>query len=321
MIDEGCGVDSGRRCRHFFTLAESSSMKTFRGKTALISGAAGGMGRLLALALAERGANVVVVDLRLDSVRAVAQEVAARGRRGFAHALDISDPEAVLALKRSVEMEVGPVDILVNNAGVVHGGRFDEVPVERHLRTYRVNVEGLVLLTHAFFPHLLRSKEAHLVNVASASGFIGLPNGSTYASSKWAVIGFSESIRLELKQRGARHVGVTTVCPSYVSTGMFDGVRAPLLVPVLRPERVVAKIMRSIERGDTFVREPFAVKTLEFLRGVLPRNVFDFGTELLGVSSSMTSWKGHASIFDRAPSNTNGEPQLAMGPQLKRRPA
>ena len=86
----------------------------------------------------------------------------------------------------------GPIDVLVNNAGLVFGGAFLDVPLERHLTTYRVNTLGLVAMTHAFLPDLMAGRDGHVVNVASASGFIGLPFGATYASSKWAVLGFSE---------------------------------------------------------------------------------------------------------------------------------
>ena len=133
------------------------------------------------------------------------------------------------------------MDVLVNNAGIVHGGPFLDVPVERHLATYRVNVLGLVAVTHAFLPDLIASADSHLVNIASASGYIGLPHGSTYASSKWAVIGFSESLLLELELHGHRHVHVTTVCPSYVTTGLFDGARAARTTSLLSPERLAAQ--------------------------------------------------------------------------------
>jgi all-trans-retinol dehydrogenase (NAD+) len=294
-----------------FGFTWSPRMKVFRGKTALITGAAGGIGRLMALAFAERGCDVVVADLRLDAAQAVADEVRTRGRRAFARALDVSDPEAVRALKRFVEAEVGSIDVLVNNAGIVFGGPFEQVPLERHLHTYRVNVEGPVALTHAFFTDLLRSQDAHIVNIASASGFIGLPYGATYASSKWAVIGFSESIRLELAQRNARNVAVTTVCPGYIATGMFNGVRAPRLLPVLTPEGIVEKIMQGVESGAEFVKEPFAVKTLDFMRGVLPRKVFELGAQIMGVSSSMMSWQGRVQVPPVAPSNSNGAGEAA----------
>ena len=136
---------------------------------------------------------------------------------------------------------VGPITSLINNAGVVFGGEFEQVELDQHLNTFRVNSEGLMATTHAFLDDLIQAKEAYLVNIASASAFIGLPYGSTYAASKWAVVGFSESLRLELAVRKIRHVHVTSVCPSYISTGMFDGVKTPLFSPMLTPKKVVEK--------------------------------------------------------------------------------
>jgi NAD(P)-dependent dehydrogenase (short-subunit alcohol dehydrogenase family) len=267
-------------------------MQSFSGMNVLVTGGALGIGRLMALAFAERGATLLVADKNGEGAHKVARELAARGSRAFAYAVDVTDADGVTELASQIHADVGEVSVVVNNAGIVFGGPFEQVPIDKHIATYRVNVEGLVRVTHAFFPDLLRAPRAHLVNVASASGFIGLPNGSTYASSKWAVIGFSESIRLELLERGAGHVAVTTVCPSYIGTGMFDGVKTPLLLPLLTPEGIVEKVMQGVEQGAPFVKEPFAVKTLDAMKGLLPQRAFDLGAKLLGVSTSMNAWKG-----------------------------
>jgi all-trans-retinol dehydrogenase (NAD+) len=268
-------------------------MRSFRDRTVLLTGAASGIGRLMAVAFAERGARVVVTDRDGAGAEAVARELRRHNGRAFAYPLDVTKPEAVRELRTTIERDAGCIDALVNNAGVVFGGPFERVPLEKHLTTYRVNVEGVVTLTHTFLPHLLCSRDGHLVNIASASGFIGLPNAATYASSKWAVLGFSESLRIELAERKAR-LPITVACPGYIATGMFAGVRPPLLTPLLTPDRIVSKIMRGIARNDEFVLEPFAVKTLETCKALLPRRVFERGARLLGVSSSMDSWKGRA---------------------------
>lgn len=268
-------------------------MKQFHNKTVLVTGAAGGIGRLMALGFAKRGSNIIAVDLNLDGAKKIAGEVEALGRKAWAYALDVSDVEAVHQLRKQIKAEVGPIDALVNNAGVVFGGAFEAVPLEKHLLTYHVNTTGLVAVTHAFFEDLLQSEDGHLINIASASGFIGLPYGSTYASSKWAVVGFSESIRLELQERRIDNLHVTTVCPSYIATGMFNGVKAPKLLPFLQPDEIVAKIMEGVENDDIFVKEPFMVKGVELLRGVLPRKVWDTTAKVIGISTSMTNWSGH----------------------------
>lgn len=119
-----------------------------------------------------------------------------------------------------------------------------------------MNTLGLVAMTHAFLPDLLAGTDGHVVNVASASAFIGLPFGATYASSKWAVLGFSESLALELCLQGHGHVHVTAICPSYVTTGLFDGARAPRLTRLLTADRVADLTVRAVLANKPHVRAP-----------------------------------------------------------------
>lgn len=268
-------------------------MKDVKGRVVLITGAGGGIGRLMALEFAKLGARLVLVDK--DGKAAEESAAIARGlgveARGFE--LDVTDRPAILALRDVVRRDFGRVAVLVNNAGVVFGGPLTKTPWERHKLTYDVNVFGVVAFTHAFLDDMVAEPHAHLVNIASASGFIGLPFGSTYASSKWAVIGFSESVRQELLTEGHAHVKVTTVCPSYIATGMFEGVKGPLLTPILKPQVIVDKIMAAVKAERAWVLEPFMVKLTPLLRGVLPTSLFDWAGKLFGVSTSMMHWRGH----------------------------
>lgn len=267
-------------------------MKNFENKNVLITGGASGIGKLMALKFAKKGACVVIVDLNLSEAESVVTTIKSSG--GKAHALfaDLGDIETLKKCKAGVSALGLRIDILINNAGVVFGGEFEKLPLEKHLLTYKINVDGLLAMTHLFFDDLRNSQDANIVNLASASGFIGLPYGTSYASSKWAVIGFSESLRLELSERNIRNIHVTTVCPSYISTGMFTGVKAPMLLPWLKPEVIVEKIIYGIENDYAFVKEPFVVKWVDFLKGILPLKIFTFVNKLLGVSTSMTHWKG-----------------------------
>ena len=107
------------------------------------------------------------------------------------------------------------------------------------------------------------------------------------------MIGFTESIRLELKRLGHEHVGVTSVCPSYVSTGMFEGVRQPLLTPFLTPERLARKVVQAIRKNEPFVLEPALVKIMPLLKASLPTGASDAILDAVGASTSMKSWRGH----------------------------
>jgi short-subunit dehydrogenase len=208
------------------------------------------------------------------------------------HVVDVTDTAQIAVLREAVHRDGGPVDVLVNNAGLVFGGGFLDVPLDKHFATYRVNVLGLVAMTYAFLPDLVAGRDGHVVNVASASSFIGLPFGSTYASSKWAVLGFSESLALELELQGHRHVHVTAVCPSYVATGLFDGARPPLGTKLLTPERVAERTLAAVLHDRPSVRMPWLAAVTPALKGVLPFRLFYRAAAALGVNTSMMQWRG-----------------------------
>ncbi len=266
-------------------------MAYYEGKRVLITGAGAGIGALMAEELGRRGAEVIVTARRISAARDVVARIKEQGGRALAMRLDVSKINSIPSFRDQVHEQAGPLDILVNNAGVVFGGEFEKVGLKEHLNTLQVNTSGLVAMTHAFMDDLIHSREANLVNISSASAFVGLPYGSTYAASKWAVLGFSDSLRLELRERGIRNVRVTTVCPSYINTGMFEGVRSPLFSPMLSPQKVVRSILRATRRGEALVRQPAMVRSIDLFRA-LPGPIWDELSLRTGIATSMKSWKG-----------------------------
>lgn len=256
----------------------------------LITGAARGLGRALALTLAERGAQIIVVDIKAEEAEAVAKEVRALGTQGWAFELDVGDISQLQALRHFVQQHCGRIDVLINNAGVVFGGTFENIPLEKHLLTYQVNISGLVALTHTFFADLLAGENSALVNISSAAGYVGLPFGSTYSSSKWAVLGFSESIRLELAERELSQLSVMTVCPGYINVGQFAGISRPRLMPFLEADALAERIVQGIEQRENLIREPFLVKAIGLAR-VLPVSLADWTSRRLGLTRSMSRWR------------------------------
>lgn len=268
-------------------------MSILKMQRVLITGAAQGVGRAMAKRFLDAGAEVILTDMYADKLEATRRQLSDLGGRCRAYVLDVTKDDDILEVRRRLHDEAGTVDVLVNNAGVVFGGPFEEVSMARHRLTYRVNVEGVVAMTHAFLPDILASPRGHLVYIASASGFVGLPNGSTYASSKWGVIGFAESIRTELKHRRAKSVGVTTVCPTYINTGMFEGVAPPKTTHMLDPQEIAEKVIEAVEKRRVWVLEPWIVKLTPILKNVLPTSVADYLSDAFGASSSMDDWQGH----------------------------
>jgi all-trans-retinol dehydrogenase (NAD+) len=271
---------------------DKARVRTLHGKRALITGGASGIGKAIANRLAAAGAEIVLVDLNEVALRETAAEFERAGTRVRTYVLDVTDTSRIVGLKEQTQRDVGPIDVLVNSAGLVFGGGFLDVPLEKHLTTYRVNTLGLVAMTHAFLPDMIAGQDGHVVNVASASGFIGLPFGATYASSKWAVIGFSESLALELELQGHRHVHVTSICPSYVATGLFDGAKAPFATRLLTADRVADLTVRAVLENKPHVRAPWLAQVTPFLKGVLPFRLFYRSAALLGVNTSMMQWRG-----------------------------
>jgi short-subunit dehydrogenase len=268
-------------------------VQTIQGKRVLVTGAASGIGKAIAQRFARDGAHMILLDLNEAALGEAARAMAGAASVSTYRA-DVTDTAGLHAVRDCIHADGGPIDVLVNNAGIVFGGPFLDVPLEKHTLTFRVNVEGLVAMTHIFLPDLIGRPDAHLVNIASASGYLGLPYGTTYAASKWAVIGFSESIRLELEQQGRRHVHVTAMCPSYVSTGLFEGARPPRLTSMLTADRLADKTVQAVLSNTDVVRTPWLVAVTPFLKGILPSRLFYVTAGILGATKSMTQWKGRA---------------------------
>ena len=258
-------------------------MKSVAGKRVLITGAAMGMGRRFAeRAIAEGAAAVVLVDLDEDALNATLEELPDGDGEVIGYVTDVSDADEVAATAAAVLDDTDGIDVLVNNAGIVRGNDyFWQTDVERDTTaTIEVNTLAPMYVAHAFLPAMIDgSGECRLLNLASAAGFTPNPRMAVYAASKWAVIGWSDSVRLELKQAGHDHVKVTTVCPYYVDTGMFDGASSAPLLPILDPADVVDEAWNGMLAGHPFVVLPKTVMLSEMLKGVVPTGVRDFIAE------------------------------------------
>lgn len=272
-------------------------MTDISSSTVVITGGASGIGRLMALGFAARGATVAVLDVNLDGAQVVAKEMqAATGREHLALAVDITDREAVYAAAEDVRNAVGDPDVVINNAGVISGkGSLLETPDDLIELTVDVNVLGLFWTTKAFLPAMVRRNAGHVVTIASASGMVGVSRLVEYAASKHAAIGFDESLRMELAEV-APGVRTTIVNPFYIDTGMFDGVatKVPWLLPILKAQDVADRVVDAVATGRRRVTMPWSVNLL-YPAHLLPVRLFDVIINLLGVNDTMRDFRGRVS--------------------------
>jgi all-trans-retinol dehydrogenase (NAD+) len=268
-------------------------MKDIRNKTALITGGARGMGKLWAERLLADGARVILLDIDAAALKIAKSELEKSYRGRIAsYAVDITNRAALYKTMKKASNDFGAIEILINNAGIVAGGKFLEVTDEKHAATIDINLKAMIFTIKAVLPGMIQKKSGHIVNISSAAGFLGTPFMAPYNASKWGVIGLTESLKLELEETGIHNIRFTLVCPSYVDTGMFAGVKAPLFTPILSPDQIVDIAYRSFRKDKYFVLEPFIVKFVPFLRGILPNRAFGYVAKILGVTSSMSGWHG-----------------------------
>jgi short-subunit dehydrogenase len=261
-------------------------MTAIRGAAAAVTGAASGIGRALALELAARGCDLALADRDEAGLREVAAEIArAHPRKVTVHGVDVAQPDQIAAFAQSAVAAHPGLNIVINNAGVALMGTFDEVAQAQMEWLMNINFWGVVHGTRAFLPHLSQQREAHIVNLSSIFGIIGPPGQTAYAAAKFAVRGFSESLRHEL-QRAGSPVHVLVVHPGGVATniarnsrsgaGMTDnGRRAQSIerfdkAAKTNPQAAAQRIIAGIENNKPRVLIGKDAHIMDLLQRLLP---------------------------------------------------
>ena len=258
----------------------------FSGCAAAITGAASGIGRALAFELAARGCDVALADLDEPGLQSAAKEITAtHARRVTVHRVDVADPKQIQDFASSAIAEFPALSILVNNAGVALLGQFDEFDLSQMAWLMDINFWGVVRGTRAFMPHLLSRPQAHIVNISSIFGIIAPSGQSAYSASKFAVRGFSESLRHELATNKSS-VRLSVVHPGGVKTNIA---RRALAGAHLResvnpkelgerfeqlartsPEAAAQRIVRGIERNDPRILIGWDARFLDLFQRLRP---------------------------------------------------
>lgn len=243
--------------------------KSIKGETVLITGAGSGLGKSLAKKMAKLETRIVCVDVDTKNNEKTVNEIKEAGGVAFAYTCDLSKREEIYKVAEKIKEEVGNVDILVNNAGIVTGKKFLDASDAAIERTMNVNTNAHFWTSKAFLPHMIEKNHGHLVTVASMAGHFGTAGLGDYCASKFAAVGFDESMRFELERMEKYGVKTTCVCPFFINTGMFEGATAQG-IPFLEPDYVTDKILEAILTDQVVLMLPKLMYFIYFSRGFLP---------------------------------------------------
>jgi len=262
-----------------------------QGKTAVLTGAGSGIGRAIAISLAQRGCHLALADINEAGLAETAKLIPG-GVRVSCHRLDVSDRNAVKALPDQVIAEHGEVDVLINNAGVAVGGTFADISETDFDWLLGINYWGVVYMTRAFLPLLGKEQAAWIANVSSIYGIIAPPSQTAYASSKFAVRGFTHALRHELKDT---NIGVTVIHPGGVATQIVNSAR---IQGNFTPEQLAERrafanrnlkmppaqageiIVRGIERNKARIFVGRDAKFMSIVERIAPVSYWDFLSRL-----------------------------------------
>ena len=224
----------------------------------LITGGASGIGKIMGRLALEKGAKSVIIwDINELNIATTVKELSIIGKV-MGYRVDVGNVEAVSMAYATTVKECGDIDILINNAGIITSNKtFDQVDFAEIDRTMLINAIAPMYVARVMLPDMLRRKQGHICNITSAGGMLGYPRMAVYGASKWAAIGWSDSVRIELQEQKSP-VRVTTITPYYINTGMFDGVKSRI-IPILKPEYVAKRVLRAIEKDLIFRGIPFGL--------------------------------------------------------------
>ena len=266
-------------------------MKQLRGKIVLVTGGASGIGKIMVRLLLERAAKVIIWDINELKIAETISEFSNKGTiSGFT--IDVSNVNQIKETALKVKEEIGAVDLLINNAGIVAGKYFHEHTTLDILKTMEINANAPMHITKEFLKEMLAQNSGHICNIASSGGLFSNPKMSVYAASKWSLVGWSDSLRLEMEQL-KKNIHVTTIMPYFINTGMFDGVRSR--IPILNPEVAALTIIKAIEKNKRMVTIPgYIYRLIKLGQGLMSINVLDwFAGNILGIYKTMEHFTGH----------------------------
>ena len=263
-----------------------------KGQNVLITGGASGIGKIMGRLVLEKGAaKLIIWDINAESIGKAIAELSPLGEvHGFV--ADISNPASIDTAAASTKTTCGKIGILINNAGTLtHNLPFSRQTDSDIDRTIDINAKGAMYVTRRFLGDMISAGCGHVCNITSAAGMLSMPKMSLYAASKWAALGWSDSVRIEL-QTEKSPVKVTTVAPYFINTGMFDGIKSKVF-RIQDPEKVSRKVIKAIEKDRIFQGAPFSFHFIRICQGLFPFCIFDpFFGKAFGLYTVMDHFTG-----------------------------
>jgi short-subunit dehydrogenase len=262
-------------------------MKKLKGKNCLLTGAASGIGRSLAILLAKEGMNLFLVDIDTKNLENVKEEIENIGAIVFIAKCDVSKLEEIQRIADEFYEKLGDVDLLINNAGTAGGGFILDIPFDEWRRVLEVNLWSIIYSINVFLPKMLERGSGHIVNTGSGAGIVGLPYHPHYVASKYAVVGLTEALYSELYSTG---VNFSVICPTRVYTNLAGS--SPV---VINPKLYSITDKDEIEEKFTIFKNIFATKFYEggiqpdfaakrYLKGIKKNKLYIFDIKILRVA-------------------------------------
>lgn len=269
--------------------------KNVSGEIVLVTGAGSGIGRLVALRFAGLDTALVLWDINAEGIKETERLARQQGAsRVHTYVCDCSKRASVYEVADKVKREVGDVSILINNAGIVTGKKFIDSPDELLEKTMAVNAVAHFWTYKAFLPAMIARNHGHLVSIASSAGFFPVNGLADYCASKFAAIGFAESIALELLVSGKDGIKTTIVCPYFINTGMFDGTSSkwPKFIPILDQNYAARRITDAILGDQAYLVMPRSLGFMLAIKNLLPLKVGLLFGKYFGIFETMDNFKG-----------------------------
>jgi NADP-dependent 3-hydroxy acid dehydrogenase YdfG len=261
----------------------------FRGKIAVITGAASGLGQGFAIEIGKAGGTVIAADINFEGAVQTIASITAAGGKGEAHRLDVRDSAAVTALVDGTVARHGRIDYIFNNAGIAILGLTEEIPIENWDEIVDINLKGVVYGTSAAYRHMVRQGSGHIVNTASLAGLTPAPGEISYAASKHAVVGLSCALRAEAADLGVR---VSVVCPGLIDTPIIRtsevrGIERDAMMKVvgstkwMSPDACARAILRGVEKNKAIIVITPLARAIWLLTRISPSLAIRFWQKML----------------------------------------